>query len=90
MKKKIFGEVFGSALLVFFGPALVVMGGYNDLLGPSLGWGISLAVLVYAFGPLSGAHFNPAVTVMMFLTKQMLMPLWLLRFFTLTHCRLMF
>lgn len=71
MKKKIFGEVFGSALLVFFGPALVVMGGYNDLLGPSLGWGISLAVLVYAFGPLSGAHFNPAVTVMMFLTKQM-------------------
>ncbi|MGK4063854.1 MIP/aquaporin family protein [Weissella paramesenteroides] len=71
MKKKIFGEVFGTALLVFFGPALVVMGGYNDLLGPSIGWGVSLAVLVYAFGPLSGAHFNPAVTLMMFLTKQM-------------------
>jgi aquaporin Z len=72
MKKKIFGEVFGSALLVFFGPALVIMGGgYNDLLGPSIGWGVLLAVLVYAFGPLSGAHFNPAVTFMNFLNKQM-------------------
>jgi len=71
LKKKIFGEVFGTALLVFFGPALVIMGGYDNLLGPSIGWGVALAVLVYAFGPLSGAHFNPAVTLMMFLTKQM-------------------
>ena len=71
MKQKVFVEVFVTALLVFFGPALVIMGGYHDLLGPSIGWGVVLTVLIYAFGPLSGAHFNPAVTVMMVLTKRM-------------------
>ncbi|WP_419153588.1 MIP/aquaporin family protein [Weissella viridescens] len=71
MKKKLFGEVVGTALLLYFGTGLVIFGNFNDLVGPAIGWGFALAVLIYAFGPLSGAHFNPAVTLMMYLTKRM-------------------
>lgn len=33
------------------------------LLANSIATGLALAVLIFAFGPLSGAHFNPAVTL---------------------------
>lgn len=72
MKLKIFGEVFGTALVIYFGTGTGLFGGpYADLASVSLGWGLALAILVYTFGPLSGAHFNPAVTLTMFLTKRM-------------------
>ena len=34
----------------------------GDLLSVALAYGIALALLVYAFGGVSGGHFNPAVT----------------------------
>lgn len=72
MRLKMFGEFIGTALLIYLGTGSVVFGGpYSDLLGPSMGWGLMLAVLVYTFGPMSGAHFNPAVTLTMFFTKRM-------------------
>jgi aquaporin Z len=72
IRLKLFGESAGTALLIYLGTGLVIFGGpYTDLLGPAMGWGLALAVLVYTFGPLSGAHFNPAVTLTMFLTKRM-------------------
>jgi aquaporin Z len=72
MKLRIFGEVFGTALLIYFGTGTVLFGGpYADLMSISLGWGMALAILVYTFGPLSGAHFNPVVTLTMYLTKRM-------------------
>jgi glycerol uptake facilitator protein len=43
--------------LNFFGE---LIGG--DVLGVALAFGLVLAVLVYAFGGVSGGHFNPAVT----------------------------
>lgn len=72
MRLKMFGEFVGTALLIYLGTGLVVFGGpFSDLLGPAMGWGLMLTVLVYTFGPMSGAHFNPAVTLMMFFTKRM-------------------
>lgn len=72
MKRKIFGEVVGTALLIYLGTGLVLFGGaYADLLGPALGWGLMFAMLVYTFGPLSGPHLNPVVTLMMYVTKRM-------------------
>jgi len=63
-------EALGTALLL----AIVVgsgimgerLGGGNDaiaLLGNTLATGAGLIVLITVFGPISGAHFNPAVTL---------------------------
>jgi aquaporin Z len=41
------------------------------LAGVALAHGWALAALAGMFGKLSGGHFNPAVTLMMVLTKQM-------------------
>lgn len=72
MTRKIFGEVVGTALLIYLGTGLVLFGGvYADLLGPALGWGLMFTMLVYTFGPLSGPHLNPVVTLMVYLTKRM-------------------
>ncbi len=40
------------------------------LLGNTLATGAILAVLILAFGPLSGAHFNPAVTLAFALRRE--------------------
>lgn len=41
------------------------------LLANALATGAGLAVLILAFGPVSGAHFNPAVTLAFYLKKDM-------------------
>ena len=42
----------------------------GDLLGVALAFAIALAVLVYALGGVSGAHFNPAVTFALALARR--------------------
>ena len=41
------------------------------LLGNTLATGAGLVVLISVFGPLSGAHFNPAVTVVFAIRREM-------------------
>lgn len=53
-------ELLGTFLFFFVGAGSAVVGG--GLLEVALAHGLVLAVLVSAFGALSGAHFNPAVT----------------------------
>lgn len=57
-------EAIGTFLLVFFicGFISVASAGGFDLAGLALTHAFVLAVLVYALGGTSGAHFNPAVT----------------------------
>jgi MIP family channel proteins len=60
-------EVFGTALLVFFGPGSAVISAYQDgaitLEGIAAANGVVIMVLIYSLGHVSGAHFNPAVTI---------------------------
>jgi MIP family channel proteins len=61
-------EAVGTFLFFFVGAGAVVLdshtsGGAGGLVGIALAHGLVLAVLVSAFGAVSGAHFNPAVTV---------------------------
>lgn len=62
------GTVIGSGIL-----ASRLSGG-NDavaLLGNTLATAAILFVLIHALGPISGAHFNPAVTLIMTLQRQL-------------------
>ncbi|WFB37782.1 aquaporin family protein [Kiritimatiellota bacterium B12222] len=63
-------EFIGTAILILFGNGVVA----NVLLSKSkgqnggwivitFGWGLGVALAVYAVGRISGAHINPAVTV---------------------------
>src|SRR5476651_2179570 len=63
-------EALGTALLLMIVIGSGIMGerlsGGNmaiALLGNTLATGAGLVVLITIFGPLSGAHFNPAVTL---------------------------
>ncbi|MEJ0091665.1 MAG: MIP/aquaporin family protein [Limisphaerales bacterium] len=63
-------EFVGTAMLILFGGGVVA----NVLLGKSkgqgggwiviaTGWGLAVAMAVYAVGTISGAHLNPAITI---------------------------
>ncbi|MBA7605406.1 Glycerol uptake facilitator protein [subsurface metagenome] len=66
----IVGEIIGTMILIILGDGVVA----NVLLNKSkgkdsgwivitTGWGLAVAMAVYAVGWISGAHINPAVTV---------------------------
>ncbi|GAA3862379.1 MIP/aquaporin family protein [Streptomyces sedi] len=65
-------EAFGTLVLVFFAVGSAVLAGeFVGSLGIALTFGFVLLGLVYALGPTSGAHFNPAVTLGMLLAGRM-------------------
>lgn len=54
-------ELIGTFALVFIGAGAAVSG-FGGLVGVALAHGLVIATFVYAYGHISGAHFNPAVT----------------------------
>ena len=60
--QKVIAETIGTFILVFFGCGAAVMSG-GDYVGTALAFGLALLVGVYAFGRISGAHYNPAVSL---------------------------
>jgi glycerol uptake facilitator-like aquaporin len=79
--RRLAGEGLGTALLLAVVVGSGVMGerlaGGNvalALLGNTLSTGAGLVVLITIFGPLSGAHFNPAVTLVFALRREIAWP----------------
>jgi aquaporin Z len=70
-QQKVAAEVLGTFVLVLFGCGSVVMFGeaaadsgfVSTITTIGLAFGLALTVMIYAVGRISGAHFNPAVSV---------------------------
>jgi glycerol uptake facilitator-like aquaporin len=76
MKRQIAAEFFGTGLLMLVVAGSGIMGetlaGGNvavALLANSLATGAALYVIISLFGPVSGAHLNPAVTLMVWVDR---------------------
>src|SRR5574338_1660718 len=73
-------EAIGTYCLVFFGPLAIALAvghfsknsvfDVQDLIMISLAHGGAIGLMVYAFGHISGGHFNPAVTISMLVTRR--------------------
>ncbi|WP_422107470.1 aquaporin Z [Winogradskyella sp.] len=66
--KKLFAEFFGTFWLVFGGcGSAIFAAGIPELgigfVGVSLAFGLTVLTMAYAVGHISGAHFNPAVSL---------------------------
>jgi aquaporin Z len=70
LTRKAIAECFGTFFLVFLscGTAAVTRG---SVVPTSLAFGITLTLLCYIIGPISGCHVNPAVSIAMLMSKKM-------------------
>lgn len=71
--RKLIAEAIGAFTLIFVGPGSVMLASGNasvTLVGVALAHGLAIALMASALGAISGAHFNPAVTVAMWVTRR--------------------
>jgi aquaporin NIP len=72
--KKYIAEIIGTFALVFCGTGAIIInqesGGAITHVGIAFTFGLIVMVMIYALGPVSGAHLNPAVTIAFTIAKK--------------------
>ncbi|KAF3559735.1 hypothetical protein F2Q69_00016307 [Brassica cretica] len=67
LTQKLIAELIGTYFIIFSGCGVVVVnvlyGGKVTFPGICVTWGLIVMVMIYSVGHISGAHFNPAVTI---------------------------
>jgi aquaporin Z len=78
--RKLVAELLGTAILVFFAVGVATLSfGFKfrgtstsaGIVATALAFGLVLLALVYAIGPVSGCHVNPAVTMAFVTSRRM-------------------
>jgi aquaporin Z len=67
--KALTAEFVGTFALIFIGAGAGAIGA-GSLVGVALAHGLVLVAVVAAYGPISGAHINPAVTIALWFGRQ--------------------
>jgi aquaporin NIP len=72
--KKYYAEILGTFALVFCGTGAIIINqesaGVITHPGIAFTFGLIVMVMIYALGPISGAHLNPAVTIAFMVAKR--------------------
>lgn len=70
--KKYAAELIGTFVLVFIGCGSATLAGkYIGFVGIAFAFGLSVLVMVYAIGGISGCHINPAISISMLASGKM-------------------
>ena len=67
-------EVIGTFTMIFVGAGSIVLSERFPQIFPAFfipfAWGLTIAMMIFAVGSISGAHFNPAVTLAFVIEKR--------------------
>jgi len=70
--QKYIAEFLGTFALVFIGcGSAVIAGSHIGYTGIAFAFGLTVLAMVYAIGPISGCHINPAISIAMLIAGKM-------------------
>ena len=68
--KKGVAECIGTLVLVFIGCGVGALFGASNVVATALAFGLSVTLMCYTIGSISGCHVNPAISLSMLINKR--------------------